>query len=148
MLQDADQKSGHNIDDGDEDAGDGVPLGEPGCAVHGAVELGFIGDLFSADPRLTFIDQASVQIRIDRHLLAGHGVQRETGGHFRDAHGAVVDDHELNRQQHQEDHHADHVASADYEIPERFDDLACRGGSRISVQQNGARRGDVQSQAE
>ena len=148
MLQDADQESGHDIDDGDEDAGDGVALGEAGGAVHGAVELGFARDLFSAGARLTFVDQARVQIGIDRHLLAGHGVQGEPRGDFRDAHRAVVDDHVLNRDQHQEDHHADHVVAADHEIPERLDHLACRGSSRISVQQNGARGGDVQRQAE
>ena len=47
-LKDADQKSGDDIDGGNQDGRDGVALVEAGRAVHGAVEFGVVGNLFPA----------------------------------------------------------------------------------------------------
>ena len=56
---------------------------------------------------LGFVDDAGVEIGVDRHLLAGHGVQGEAGRDFRDAAGALGDDDELNDDDDDEDDDAD-----------------------------------------
>ena len=148
VLQDADQEAGDDIDAGDQDAGDRVALREARCAVHGAVEFGFAGQLFAALAGFGFVDQAGVQVGIDRHLLAGQGIQGEARGDFRDAHRAMVDDDVLDGDQHQEDDRADDVVAADHEVSEGLDHVAGGGGSGVAVQQDQARGGDVQRQAE
>ena len=41
------------------------------------------------------VDDAGVQVGVDRHLPAGHAVQGKAGGHFADARGALGDHDEL-----------------------------------------------------
>ena len=148
VLQDADQKAGDDIHAGDDDAGDGVALREAGGAVHGSVELGFAAQIAAAAARFGLIDQAAVQIGVDRHLLAGQGIQGEARGDFGNAHRTVVDDDVLNGDQNAENHRADDVVAAHHEAAERFDDVAGGGRSGISIEQNEARRRDVERQTE
>ena len=147
-LEDADQKSGEDIDGGDQNGGQRVALAEARRAVHRAVEFRFLGDHFAARAGLLLVDQPGVQVRVDGHLLAGHGVQGEARGDFRGAHRAVVDHQILNRDQRDEDDEADHVIAAHDELPERCDHAAGRGRAFVSVQQNPAAAGDVQRNAE
>ena len=100
MLQNADEKPGDNINAGDDDAGDGVALGKTRSSVHGAVEFRFPAQFAPPAPRFSFIDQPAVQVGIDRHLLAGHGVQGEARGYFRNTDRTVVDDDILDGDQH------------------------------------------------
>jgi hypothetical protein len=118
VLQDANQKTGDDVDDRDQDTGDRVALRETGCAVHGAVKFGFAGNHLAPGARFVLVDEACVEVGVDRHLLARHGIQGEARRHFRDTHRAVVDDDELDSDQDEEDHDADHVIAADHEIPE------------------------------
>ena len=148
MLQNTDQEAGEDVDAGDQDARDRIALRESRRAVHGAVELGFRGELFAARPGFCFVDQAGVQVRVDRHLLAGQGIQREARGDFRDADRAMVDDDVLNRDQHQEDDDADDVVAADNEVAERFDDVARGAGAGVAVQQDQPRGGNIQREPE
>ena len=104
--------------------------------------------LFPAGACFGFVDQPGVEIGIDRHLFAGQSIQGEARGHFRDANRAMVDDDVLDRDQHQEDHRANDVVAADDETSERFDHVARGGSSGVSVQQNQARRRNVQCQPE
>ena len=46
FLQDADNKTGADIDEGDDDTGNGITLDEFGGTVHGPVEIGLGADLF------------------------------------------------------------------------------------------------------
>ena len=73
------------VDDGDDDAGDGVALDELRGAVHRAVEVGLGGDLGAARAGLVLVDQPGVEVGVDRHLLAGHGVEGEAGADLGDA---------------------------------------------------------------
>ena len=86
------------------------------------------------------VDQAGIQIRIDGHLLAGHGVQGESRGNFRDAHRAVIDDHILDGDQHQEDHHANDVVAAHHERAEGLNHFSGRRGAGVAIEQNQPRR--------
>ena len=57
------------------------------------------------------VDEARVEIGVDAHLLAGHGVQGETGRHFRHSFGALGDDDKLDDDQDQKDDETDHVVA-------------------------------------
>ena len=99
ILEHADGEAADDIDEGDDDAGDGVAADELAGTVHGAVEFGLLGEL-RRRARASFSSiNAGVQIGIDAHLLAGHGIQGEAGGHFGDAAGALGDDHEIDDHQ-------------------------------------------------
>ena len=87
-------------------------------------------------------DRAGVEVGVDGHLLAGHGVEGEPGGHFADALGALGDDDELDDDEDQEDDQADDEAAAGDELAERLDDLA-----GVALQEDQSRRGHVQGQA-
>ena len=53
-------------------------------AVHGAVKGAFVLEPAPAVARLRLVDQAGGEVGVDRHLLAGHGVQGKPGGDFGD----------------------------------------------------------------
>ena len=148
VLQHADQKARDDVHAGDDDARDGVALGEAGGAVHGSVELGFAAQFAAAAARFGFIDQSAVQVRVDRHLLAGQGIQGEARGDFGNAHRTVVDDDVLNGDEDAENDGADDVIAAHHEAAESLDDVARGGRSGISIEQNQARRRHVERQTE
>ncbi len=103
--------------------------------------------MFAALAGLVGIDKAGVEVGVDRHLLAGHGVEGETRRDFSGADGAVADDEILDGHQGEEDDEADDVIAADDELAEGLDDLAGCCRAFIAVQQNAARAGDVERQA-
>ena len=104
LLERADEDAADDVDGGDEQAGDGVALHELRRAVHRAVEVGLARDLGAALAGLLLVDQAGAEIGVDRHLLAGHRVQREARGDFGDAAGALRDDDEVDADENQEEH--------------------------------------------
>ena len=108
---------------GDDEAGDGVAADELAGAVHRAVEVGLCLDGPAARARLALGDEAGVQVGVDRHLLAGHGVQGEARRDLGDAAGALGDDDEVDDDEDQEDDEADDVVAADDEVAERLDDV-------------------------
>ena len=87
--------------------GDGVAADELAGAVHGAEEVGLLRDLPAAALGFLLVDHAGVQVGVDGHLLAGHSVEGEPGGHFADARGALGDDDELDQDDDREDDQAD-----------------------------------------
>ena len=79
----------------------------------------------AAGAGLVFVDKPSVHVRVNGHLFAGHGVQSEARGDFRDAAGAVGDHHELdNDHENQEHDDTDDVVAPDHEVTEGGDDAA------------------------
>src|SRR5690606_24262965 len=130
-----------NVDDGDQDAGDGVAADELGSTVHGAVEVGLPGDFGPPGPGFFFIDQPGVEVGIDAHLLTRHGVQGEAGGHLGHALGAPGDDDELADDQDEEDDEADYGVAAHHEAAELLDRLP-----GVAVQQDQPGRRDVERQ--
>jgi hypothetical protein len=72
------------------------------------------------------VDDPGVELGIDRHLLAGQGVQGEPRAHLGDAARALGDDDEVDHDQDDEHHRADDVVALDDEVPERLDDLRRR----------------------
>ncbi len=142
-LHHPDEDSADDVDDGDEEPGDGVALHELGGAVHRAVEVGELGDLLAAAPRLALVEEPGVEVGVDRHLLAGHGVQGEARRDLGHAPRALGDDDEVDRHQDDEEHHPHGVVAADDEVPERLDHPA-----RLPLAQDEPGAGDVERQPE
>ena len=78
VLQHAENEPANNVDQRDDDAGDGITFDELHRAVHGAVELRFSLQTATAPGCLLLGDRPGAQISVDAHLLAWHGVERET----------------------------------------------------------------------
>ena len=133
-----------DIDEGDDDTGDGVAANELVRAIHGAVILRLAADLQPPLPGFDLVDQAGIQIGVDAHLFAGHGIQGETGGHFGDAAGTFGDYHEIDHHEDHENDHPDQVVASDDEVAEGHDHLAGGMGSLVSVQQDDPRGGHIQ----
>src|SRR6185369_7540227 len=91
----ADEQSADDVDERDDDAGDGIAADELAGTIHGPEKVGLAGDLDSPALGLFFVDGSRVQVGIDRHLPAGHTVQSEAGRHFADPGGAFGNDQEL-----------------------------------------------------
>jgi hypothetical protein len=125
-LGDADDDAADDVDREDEQAGDRVAADELRGAVHRAVEVGLALDLAAALARGALVDEASAQIGVDRHLLAGHRVEGEAGRDLGDALGALGDDDEVHDHQDQKDDRADDEIAADRERAERRDHRAGR----------------------
>jgi hypothetical protein len=142
------QQAADDVDRGDQQAGDGVAADEFGGAVHGTIKAAFLFQRAAAVARDFFIDQAGVEVGIDRHLLAGHGVQAEPCRDFGDAAGAFRDDHEIHDEQDGEQDQADHDVAAHQESAERGDHMT--GGERTfaAMAEDQPGGGDVERQAQ
>ena len=140
-LHHADDEAADDVDDGDDDAGDGVALHELHRAVHGAEQLALALEVAALALALLHVDGAGAQVRVDGHLLAGHGVEGEARGDFGDALRALGDDDEVHDGEDDEDDRADDEVALDHEVTERDDDLA-----RVAGEQDQAGRGDGQRQ--
>src|SRR5690606_33168783 len=86
------------------------------------------------------------EVGVDRHLLAGHGVEVEAGGDLGDAPGTLGDDDEVDDDQDGEHHHPDDEVAAHDEIAEGLDDVAGGIGAVVAVGEDQARRGEVERQ--
>ena len=124
VLEHADVEPAQHVDDGDDDARDCIAADEFAGTVPRTVEVGFLRDRLAATPGLGFVDHAGVQVGIDRHLLAGHGIQGEPGRHFADSAAALGDHDELDHEDDHEDDDADGERPRRHEAAERVDDLA------------------------
>ena len=119
----ADDEAADDVDDDDHHAGDRVALHELHGTVHGAEEGALALEVLALLLGLLGRDDAVVHLRVDRHLLARHGVEGEARRDFRDATGALGDDDELH--DHDDDEHddADHGVAGRDELTERLDDV-------------------------
>ncbi len=146
VLQRADQEAADDVDEQDQQRGDGVAAHELARAVHRAEELGLVGDLGAAAPGLGLVDVAGGEVGVDGHLLARQRIEREARADFGDALGALGDDHEIDHHQHRKDDQADREVAADQETAEALDDLAGRAGAGVAFGQHDAGRGHVERQ--
>ena len=147
-MKHANGQSAKDIDQGDDDTGDGIPAHEFVGTVHGTVVFGFARDQLPPGLGLLFVDDAGIQIGIDAHLFTRHRIQGETGGDLGDAAGTFGDDHEVDENEDQKDDDADHIVAADHKTAEGLDDLAGRQDSLVAVEQDDAGGCNVQRQPE
>ncbi len=142
-LHDTDDKTTDDIDQHDDDGSDRIAADEFAGTVHRAVKICFRFDGLPPLPRLGLVDEAGIQVRVNRQLFSGHGIQGKTRCHFSHTPGAAVDDRKLNDHQDQEDHHTHDIIAADDQITECSNDLPC-----FSAQQNQSADGNIESQPE
>jgi len=131
VLDYSDYQAADNVDDGHYDAGDCVAAHVFAGAVHRAIEFSFLRNFSPASARFLLCDQAGVQIGVDRHLLARHGIECETGAYFGDSTGALGNDSEIDNGQDHEHNDTNRVIASDQEMSERLDHLA--GGIRACM---------------
>jgi hypothetical protein len=143
-LHDADDHAADDVDEHDQQAGDGVAANEFGGAVHGAEEAAFVFQPLTAAARFFFVDEARRKVRIDRHLLAGHGVKVEARSDFSDAPRAFRYDDEVHDDQDCEHDDPDDEVAAHHEIAERFDHVSGGVGSFVAARQDQAGGGEVE----
>ena len=118
LLRHRDDDAADDIDADDEQAGNGIAAHEFAGAVHGAEEIGFRFDRLAAMLGFLFIDQAGGEIGVDRHLLAGHGVQIEARRDFGDAARTFGDDDEVHDDEDREHDDADDEIALHDELAE------------------------------
>ncbi len=147
LLGDADDHAADDVDEDDQQAGNGIAAHELGGAVHGAEKAAFVLERLAAASRFVLVDEAGGEVGVDRHLLAGHGVQVEARGDFGDAPRALGDDDEIHDHQNRKDDDADDEIAAHHEIAERLDDVAGGVGAFMTVGQDEAGRGQVEREA-
>ncbi len=146
LLHDADHHAADDVDHHHQEAGDGVAAHELRGAVHGAIKAGFIFQGLAPAPCFLFIDQAGIEIGVDRHLLAGHRIEVEARGHFGDAAGALGDDDEVDDHQDGEDDDPDDEIAAHDEIAEGGDDVTGGLGALVTAGENEPGRGEVEGE--
>ena len=122
-LHHAHAKPAEQVDEGDDDAGDGVALDELRTTVHRTVEIGLGRDVGAALARSVLIDEPRVEIGINCHLLAGHCVQCEARAHLCHAACTVRDDRKLDDNEDEEDDQTDDEGATHHEVTEGVDHL-------------------------
>ncbi len=114
----------NDVDERDEDTGDGVPAYKFGRTVHGTEEGAFVLKLLAADLGFGFVDQAGRHVGVDCHLFTGHGVQAEARRHFGDTAGTLGDHHEVHDNEDREHDDTDHDLAAHQECAKGFNHRA------------------------
>ena len=126
VLRHADADAADEVDEQNQQAGDGVAANELARTVHRTVKVRLGGDLDPAHLRLGLIDQPGVEVSVDRHLLARHGVEGEARADFGDPPGTFGNHDEVDDHQNREDDDTDDVVAADHHVAERLDHVASR----------------------
>jgi hypothetical protein len=148
QLEDADQKSGDDVDGGYQNGGDGIALAEARRPVHGAVKFCIAGNLLPPLAGLAFVDQPGIQIGVDSHLLSRHGIKGEARRDFGGAHRAVGDNEVLNGNQGDEEHESDDVIAAHHELAKGLDHVSGGGHAFVAMQQDAPAGGQIQREPE
>ena len=138
ILKYTDGKTTDDVDQRNNDTCHSIAAHELIGTVHGAIILRFLGNLRSPFAGFVFID-AGIQIGIDAHLLARHGIQCKTRGYLGDSPGAFGDYHKIDHHKDEEHDHADNIIAANNKIPEGHDDLAGCLSALVAAQQNQTR---------
>ena len=144
ILRHADHNAANNIDDGDQQASDGVAAHEFGGPVHGSEKRVFEIQILPPRARLVLVDQAGGQVGVDGHLFARHGVQAEAGRNLGDPAGTLGDNDEIDDHQDRENNHPDDRVTAHHELTESLDHLTGGVGAGVAFGQNQARRRQVE----
>ena len=123
-LQHADTNAANDIHQRDDDTGDCITAHKLTGTIHGAIEIRFLGKIIPPFTRLILLDQPGIQLGINSHLLAGHGIQSKAGRHFSNTTGALGNDHKIDDRENDEDHKAHHIIILYDHFTEFLNDLA------------------------
>ncbi len=148
IFHHANNQTTEHVDHSDDDARDRVTPHELAGTIHCPEKVGLLCDFATAALGFAFVDNPSIQVGIDRHLLARHAIQGKTRSHLTDTGGSFGNHHELDHDDDNEDDRADdEIPLARHEIRKRRDHpprgiLAIHSGAR----QNQPRCRDVEHQ--
>ena len=133
-----------DVDERDQQPGDGVAAHEFRGAVHGAEEGALVLELAAPPPRFLLVDQPGGQVGVDRHLLARHGVEVEARRDLGDAAEPLVITTKFTMTRMVKTMMPMTKLPPHHEVAERLDDVA--GGARalVPVRQDQAGRGEVE----
>ena len=118
MLRHTYRESADNVNDQNQNAGNGIAFYEFTGTIHRTIKIGFGSNIRTPLLRLIGINQPCIQIRINRHLLAGHCVQSKAGTYFRYPACTFGNDHEINDHQNDEHHQTNGVITTDQHFTE------------------------------
>src|SRR5690606_1151485 len=105
--------------------GYGISLHELGRTVHRTVEVRLTRYLVAPPAGFIFIYETCREVGIDRHLLARHCIERETGCYLGHTPGTLRDDDEIDAHKDDEDHQSHGEVAAHHELAERLNHRAC-----------------------
>ena len=136
MLTNANRQAAHDVDDQNQEAGHGVTAHELGSTVHGAEEIRLLSQLFTTFFGGFLVDHTGIQVGVDRHLLAGHGIQGETCIDLGNAactlgHHKEVHDHQDDKNDETHD-----IVAADHELAKGRNHLARGISALMAVDQH------------
>ncbi len=148
VLQDTDQHAADQVDEQNQQTGNRIAAHEFTGTVHGTVELGFLGDFGTAALGFRLIDEAGVEVGVDRHLFAGHRVEGKACAHLGNTAGTLGDNHEVDDHQNREHHDTDDVVATDHHFTEGLNHLARRGVAVLTVKHHHPGGSHVQRQTQ
>ncbi len=148
VADQADPKAADDVDAGDEQSRHRVAAHEFRGPVHRPVESALLLQLAAAAAGGCLVERAGLQLSVDGHLLARHGVQAEPGRDLGDAPRALGDDHEVHHQQDGEQDQPDHHVAAHEESAERCHHMPGRGRPVLPAAQDQSRGSHVERQAQ
>ena len=147
MLERADGDATGEIDQGDDDPRDRFATDKPAGPIHRGEKVAAALQFVAETTCVGGGERACLQFGIDRHLAAGHRVERETGCHFTRATGAGGDHDQLHDGDDREYHGANGEAVARDKSAKRLHHLPCRGFPiHRRAGQDQTCRGDVEHQ--
>ena len=145
MLKHTDGNATDQVDKQNHQAGDRIAAHELAGTVHGAIEVGLLGHFRATALSLRLLNQSGIQIGIDGHLLARHGIQGKTRTDLGNSPGTLGDHHKVDDHQDRKHHDTDHVVAADHHLTKRLNHLPCGRMAILPVQQHHSCGGHVQS---
>ncbi|MNS52924.1 hypothetical protein D3C72_856630 [compost metagenome] len=148
VLENTHQQAADNVDNHDQDTGDGIAANELTRTVHRTVEISFLGHVGAAFFRFIFANQPGIQIGVNGHLFARHPVQHETCANFGDTARTFGDNHKVDDNEDHEHHDTDSKVTANEEVTKGLNHFTRRRPAGMSVHQNDTRGRDVQRQAQ
>ena len=116
MLKHTDGQAADQVDQQNQQTGDGVAADKFGGTVHGTEEVRLLRQFFTAFFGGGLIDHTGVQISVNRHLFTRHGIQGETRVHFGDATGTFGHHNEVDDHQNCKNDKANHVIASNHEF--------------------------------
>ncbi|MNM74661.1 hypothetical protein D3C81_864250 [compost metagenome] len=146
VLEDTNGHAADQVDEQNQQTGDGVTAHELAGTVHGTVELSFLGHFRTTGLGLVLVDQAGVEVGVDGHLFAGHCIEGETRAHLRNPPGTLGHHDEVDDHQNRENHYTHYVVTADHHLTEGLDHLTGSGVAVLTVEHHHPRGSDVQRQ--
>ena len=113
----------HEVDHRNDDTGGRISLDILRGTVHGTEEVGFFLDLHTTIAGFLIGNGAGIKVRVDGHLLTGHGIERKSRRNLGNSFGTFVDNNKLNNDQHNKDDGTDDQIVAADKFSERRNNI-------------------------